>query len=210
MPSSSSSTQTRTGRPPDAAKRDAIVDAASKRFLELGFAATSIEQVALDAGVSKVTIYSHFGDKNGLFAASIERECEKMRGYFCIEDTHGGSLRDRLTAIGEVILAFLSRSEIVQFERRIAAETEHNPALGIAFIESGPNAMKRAFTGLLDAMAERGEIAVDDREMAAEQFVSMCKGLGDLERRFGIVTDPERDRARIDCAVEVFCRAYGR
>lgn len=131
-----------------------------------------------------------------------------MRGYFTIEDSHHGTLRERLTAIGEAVMAFLSRSQMVQFERRIAAETEQNPDLGKAFIESGPNAMLRAFTRLLDAMAERGEIDVEDREMAAEQFVAMCKGLGDLERRFGIATDPERDRARIDSAVEVFCRAY--
>lgn len=159
--------------------------------------------------MSKVTVYSHFGDKNGLFAAAVEAECQNMRGYFRIEDSHRGTLRERLTAIGEAIMAFLSRSRMIQFERRIAAETEHNPALGKAFIESGPNGMLKSFTSLLDAMAERGEIAVEDRRMAAEQFVAMCKGLGDLERRFGIATDPARDRARIENAVEVFCRAYG-
>ncbi|MEO1488476.1 MAG: helix-turn-helix domain-containing protein, partial [Pseudomonadota bacterium] len=51
------------GRPSDQAKRDAIVEAASDLFFEHGFAATSIEQIASLAGVSKVTIYNHFGDK---------------------------------------------------------------------------------------------------------------------------------------------------
>lgn len=158
--------------------------------------------------MSKVTVYNHFGDKNALFAAAVEGECDKMRGLFSIDDTTEGTLRERLTAIGEAMLDFLSRPEMIQFDRRIAAETQSNPELGIAFIEIGPYAMLRDFTALLDAMAQRGEIEVEDRRMAAEQFVSMCKGLGDVERRFGIASDPARDRARIDCAVEVFCRAY--
>ena len=199
----------RTGRPPDKSKRAAIVDAAGKRFFELGFGGTSIEQVAQDAGVSKVTVYNHFGDKGALFAAAVKRECENMRGYFNIEDTPGVTLRERMISIGEAITEFLSRSQMVQFDRRIAAETESNPELGVAFVEAGPYAMMRDFTALLDAMAERGEIEVDDRRMAAEQFVSMCKGLGDLERRFGIASAPVRDRERIESAVEVFCRAYG-
>jgi TetR/AcrR family transcriptional repressor of mexJK operon len=45
--------------------------------------------------------------------------------------------------------------------------------------------------------------------LAAEQFVSMCKGMGDLERRFGvIVLDDDRDR-RIAGAVALFLAAYG-
>ena len=57
-------------RPSDLAKRQAIVEAAARSFFDIGYAATSIEQVAADAGVSKVTIYNHFTDKRGLFAAS--------------------------------------------------------------------------------------------------------------------------------------------
>ena len=45
--------------------------------------------------------------------------------------------------------------------------------------------------------------------LAAEQFVSMCKGFGDLERRFEARTDPDREEARVQGAVEVFLRAYG-
>ena len=205
-----SSPATRAGRPVDQAKRLAILDAASSQFLEAGFAATSIEKVAADAGVSKVTIYNHFGDKHALFAAAVTRECETMRDHLAIEVQAGDTLRARLTAIGEGILAFLSQSKMIQFERRIAAETQHNPALGLAFINNGPRAMLQTFTSLLDQMAERGEVDIADRELAAEQFVAMCKGLGDVERRFGVAPDPDRDRERIAGAVEVFCQAYGR
>jgi TetR/AcrR family transcriptional repressor of mexJK operon len=196
------------GRPSDTAKREAIIDAARAAFFDRGFAATSIEQVAADAGVSKVTVYNHFGDKRGLFAEAVEAQCATMRSHLTIREVPSGTLRDRLTAIGEAMTTFLSREEMIQFDRRIAAETEHEPEIGAAFLAAGPHRMKRAFTALLTAMREAGEIAVDDPELAAEQFVSMCKGMGDLERRFGHPVDPARDRERIAGAVEVFCRAY--
>ncbi len=198
----------RTGRPTDLAKREAIVDAASDAFFRDGYAASAIEQIAAEAGVSKVTVYNHFGDKRGLFTAAVERECEKIRGHFSLESIGRGGLRERLTAIGEAMVAFLSRDEMVQFERRIAAETEHEPAIGIAFLDAGPRRMKRAFTVLIEAMRDSGELQVEDAELAAEQFASMCKGLGDLERRFGAGNDHARNAQRIAGAVEVFLQAY--
>ena len=198
----------KAGRPADTAKREAMIAAASRAFFDHGFAATSIEQVAADAGVSKVTVYNHFGDKRGLFTAAVECECEKMRDQFAAAPDMRGSLRDRLIAIGEAMVSFLSRPEMVQFERRIAAETEHEPEIGAAFLAAGPHRMKAAFAGLMRAMNEAGEVDIDDVDLAVEQFASMCKGMGDVERRFGFPVDPVRDRQRIEGAVEVFCRAY--
>lgn len=200
----------RAGRPADTAKRDAIVAAATRAFFERGFAATSIEQVAADAGVSKVTVYNHFGDKRGLFTAAVESQCESIAGHFSIREIPPGSLRERLMAIGEAMVAFLSREDMVQFDRRIAAETEHEPEIGAAFLAAGPHRMKRAFSAFISALNEAGELEVDDPELAAEQFASMCKGMGDLDRRFGQPSDPAANRRRIEGAVEVFCRAYAK
>jgi len=203
------SARRKAGRPLDAAKRAAIVDTAAHLFFHNGYAATAIEQVAADAGVSKVTIYNQFGDKRALFTAAVECECEKMRGHFSMDAMPQGTIRERMTAIGEAIFAFLFRPEMMQFERRIAAETEADPAIGIAFLEAGPWRMKQAFGAWLARSVDSGELAIDDPMLAAEQFVSMCKGMGDLERRFGAsVSSEERDR-RIAGAVEVFLAAYG-
>ncbi|MBI1402062.1 MAG: TetR family transcriptional regulator [Porphyrobacter sp.] len=199
----------RAGRPFDAAKRRAILDTAAHHFFRNGYAATAIEQVAADAGVSKVTIYNQFGDKRALFGATVECECEKVRGHFSLEAMPSGTIRDRLLAIGEAMHAFLHRPEMIQFERRIAAETEHDPAVGAAFLEAGPRRMKRAFAAWLGHAAAAGELVVADLELAAEQFVSMCKGMGDLERRFGAEIPAEQNNQRIAGAVEVFLAAYG-
>lgn len=197
----------RIGRPADEAKRAAIIDAAAHAFFDIGYAAATIEGIAAGAGVSKVTVYNHFGDKRGLLCASVAHECEKIRGQFAIPG-EGGSLRERLLAIGTAMVAFLSREEMVQFERRIAAETEHEPEIGLAFLENGPRRMKAAFAAVLEHAVARGELDIADSGLAAEQFASMCKGMGDLERRFGAPRDPVLDRRRIEGAVEVFLRAY--
>lgn len=204
----SSETTRKIGRPNDAAKREAIIAAARDAFFAHGFAATSIEHVAASAGVSKVTIYNQFGDKRALFTAAVEDQCATMREHFTLAPIAKGSLRERLTAIGEAMVAFLSRPEMVQFDRRIAAETERDPEIGATFLAAGPHRMKAAFTAFIAAMRDAGELEVEDPSIAAEQFASMCKGMGDLDRRYGQPTDPARDRARIEAAVEVFCRAY--
>ena len=190
------------------AKRNAILEAAAISFFEHGYAASSIEQIAVQAGVSKVTIYNRFGDKRALFAAAVDNECQNMRRNFEVPAIPAGSIRERLTVIGKAMNAFLGRDKMVQFERRVAAETEHDAEIGKAFLAAGPHRMKAAFVTFLSAMRDAGEIEVDDLELAAEQFVSMCKGMGDLERRFGHPQDARRNEERIAGAVEVFCRAY--
>lgn len=204
----SSAASKRAGRPADLAKHDAIIEAATRAFFDGGYAATSIEQVAAAAGVSKVTIYSHFGDKRGLFAAAVDRQCAMMSEHLMIDAGCGGTLESRLRAIGTALVAFLARPEMVQFERRIAAETEHDPAIGKAFLAAGPHRMKAALASQLRAMAAAGQLCIGDADLAAEQFVALCKGIGDLERRFGQPADAARTQQRIDGAVALFCRAY--
>ena len=145
------------GRPADQAKREAILAAAARSFFEKGFAATSIEQVAADAGVSKVTIYNHFGDKQALFVASVDRECATMRSSLEFTSLPTGTLRQRLTAIAEAMVAFLTRDEMVQFDRRIAAETERDPTIGEAFLKSAARSLgsatgRKLFRGILGSL----------------------------------------------------------
>jgi TetR/AcrR family transcriptional repressor of mexJK operon len=132
-----------------------------------------------------------------------------MPEHFALEEMQPGAICERLTAIGESMMFFLSRPELIQFDRRIAAETEHEPAIGAAFLDAGPRRMKRAFAAWLQHGVEAGELAIGDCELAAEQFVSMCNGMGDLERRFGAEVTPENAARRLAGAVEVFLAAYG-
>ncbi len=65
------------GRPKDLAKRAAILDAAKQMFTQHGFDGVSMDQIAAAAGVSKLTVYSHFGDKEALFVEAVRCLCEE-------------------------------------------------------------------------------------------------------------------------------------
>jgi len=60
------------GRPKDLEKRAAILEAAKTLFLSRGFGATSMDAVAAGAGVSKLTVYNHFSDKDTLFLEAVK------------------------------------------------------------------------------------------------------------------------------------------
>lgn len=68
--------------------RQAILGAPKRLFLERGYSATSIEDVARAASVSKVAVYSHFGGKPELFAESVRAKCLDLgrRLDFAIDD----------------------------------------------------------------------------------------------------------------------------
>ncbi|AFY30913.1 TetR/AcrR family transcriptional regulator [Calothrix sp. PCC 7507] len=58
-------------------KVEQILQGAMQEFLKHGYAGTSMDKVAIAAGVSKATVYSHFQDKEGLFKVLIEKLASK-------------------------------------------------------------------------------------------------------------------------------------
>src|SRR3984957_10945617 len=66
------------GRPKDMEKRAAILAAAKALFIRNAFAGTSMDAIAADAGVSKLTVYSHFGDKDNLFREVIRSRIQDL------------------------------------------------------------------------------------------------------------------------------------
>jgi AcrR family transcriptional regulator len=63
-----------TGR----ARREQLLDVGRALFAEKGFEATSIEEIAARAGVSKPVVYEHFGGKEGLYAVVVDREMSDL------------------------------------------------------------------------------------------------------------------------------------
>ncbi|MCH8112342.1 MAG: helix-turn-helix transcriptional regulator, partial [Proteobacteria bacterium] len=61
-------------------KKELIIDAARTLFLKLGFGATSMDAIAAEAGVSKRTVYSHFQNKEALFAGIVISMCQELGG----------------------------------------------------------------------------------------------------------------------------------
>jgi len=77
-----------------AARREQLIDVGRPLFAERGFEATSVEEIASKAGVSKPVVYEHFGGKEGLYAVVVDREMQKLLGS--IEETLTGDHPRRL------------------------------------------------------------------------------------------------------------------
>src|SRR5580658_9666375 len=109
------------GRPRDLGKRQAILDAAAALFLERGIAATTMELVAANAAVSKMTVYAYFPDKPALLAAVFERNINALRLPELSDRPDLAASVEALVEFGAGLTWFLTRPEIVREARLMAS-----------------------------------------------------------------------------------------
>ena len=99
------------GRPKDPAKRRAILEAAKSLFLRNGYDGSSMDAIAAEAGVSKLTVYSHFTDKETLFSAAIKAKCEEQLPELLFELPDNVPLESQLLEIARGFLALVNSRE---------------------------------------------------------------------------------------------------
>src|SRR6185437_6781058 len=68
------------GRPRDPERKRRILEAAQSHFNEHGLERASVDAIAAEAGVSKMTVYSNFGSKEGLFEAVVQDRTDRVIG----------------------------------------------------------------------------------------------------------------------------------
>ena len=195
-----------TDRPASQRKIADILAAARAEFFANGFSATSIEAVAARAGVSKVTVYSWFKNKENLFGEVVKAECAQMRKNFVVEHLEDTKLRDILISAALGMLDFLLRDEMVRFERVLAAEVNRDPKIGEYFLDNGPRVLLCDLTNLLHVAMKRGEMQSEDATASAEMFAGLVMGRMDLFLRYGqkITMGDEEKRKRVHRAVDAW------
>ncbi|QCU72366.1 TetR/AcrR family transcriptional regulator [Luteimonas yindakuii] len=201
------------GRPKDMNKRAAILHAAESLFVEHGYEGTSMDQIAADAGVSKLTVYSHFGDKDALFAEAVRGYCEKQLPTSAFNPDPSVALRERLLTVGRAYFGMISAPQAISGHRLLCSAQMVEKRLARLFWENGPQRVQEKFTALLERRIGVGELAIDDVPRAAEQFFALLRG--ELHQRmvFGVCggeAGADEREAHIAAAVDMFLRAYGR
>ncbi len=175
------------GRRPDRAKDAAILQAARASFFERGFTASTIEDIAARAGVSKVTIYKRFDDKEALFEATVRGEMAKMERAFAEGGQEDGALADRLNAFGRVLLRFLFSPAHLALDRMLAMDLAQSPGLARRFFDAGPGHCRARVGAMLAAAAGAGEIEIDDPLLAAADLFALWRGFLEKELEFGLI-----------------------
>ena len=209
------STQAPGGQTQTARKRRAILDAATTLFLREGYLATSMDQIAAAASVSKQTVYKQFADKQSLFREIVTGTVAEISDPVAEQVL---SLRDStdlaadLRGVARALLAQVLQPRMMQLRRLVIGEAGRFPELGRLFYDSGPGRTIDALAAVVESQAARGTLRLQDPRVAAEQFnwlvmaaplnrVMLC---GDAE----LPGQADLDR-HADAATRAFLAAYG-
>lgn len=150
-------------------KAEQILTGAMQEFLVHGYAATSMDRVAKAAGVSKATVYSYFQDKEGLFAALVQRFAQRkfsiIQRFLPSEGDAFVVLRQLLTkALNEIICD----SEEIALLRLIIGESGRFPELAQIFVRT---LVKPGVETLSQYLASSPNLKIADPEATARIFL---------------------------------------
>ncbi|MEZ5731855.1 MAG: TetR/AcrR family transcriptional regulator [Paracoccaceae bacterium] len=192
-------------------KFEQVLEGARRIFMRDGFERANVDDIAAEASVSKATLYSYFPDKRILFAEVAKTEAARQADE--------AEALVNMTAPPAIVLPFVGRRIVdyflSEFGRNILriciSEAERFPELGQHFYDTGPGMIRQRIAGYLGCSVERGELAIDDRLLAADQFIELCKAEIFPCLCCGLSRDyTEADRNRIvNGAVEMFMARYG-
>jgi TetR/AcrR family transcriptional repressor of mexJK operon len=198
------------GRPRDASKNSAIIDAASRIFLEKGFDGTSMDHVAKRAGVSKQTVYSHFSSKEALFGEAIHVAIAKYYPETAIEKVKEHSLEADLRAVCENYARLLMGEDAMAMYRVLVAAAPKGPALAEIFYDAGPREMKEKLCEFLQGWVDQGELVINDLGKAANRLITLVKGHSHFIQSIGLIDKISEEQLQqdVDEALEAFLRLY--
>jgi TetR/AcrR family transcriptional regulator, mexJK operon transcriptional repressor len=193
-------------------KARVVLAGARAVFLANGFSAATTDMIQQAAGVSKSTVYSHYPNKEALFAAVVEAECELFLNTVRRRKFPEKRLADILNALALAYLGVVLSSDGLALYRIVVSEAPRFPELGRRFYLAGPGAMNNIVADTLEVAASKGEVDLGGigRDSAASLFVNMVRG----EAQMQCLTHPDspasaaqRDRWAND-AVTAFLRAF--
>lgn len=184
-----------------AEKRASILRAARPILLRDGLGGTTLDRVAAEGGIAKMTLYRHFPSKDALFAGLVTAMCEYMREG--LENAPSAeSDQPAANRLADELRAFTSaliEADALALYRLIVADGWRFPDLAQVFDQSGMRIIRRRIAGLL----ETGGVPANKSRQAAAEVVAVA--LGDAYQRAVLGIAEEGDGAafqqQIDAAV---------
>lgn len=199
------------GRPRDPERSRRILEAAQRHFNAHGLERASVDAIAADAGVSKMTVYNNFGSKEGLFQAFV-----RDRTATVVADVPGAGALDpdqpekALLAIGARFLALARGDDALGAMRSVYGVAGAQPEVCRAFYKEGPERANSELAAYLRRAHLAGTLKVRNPLQAADLFLSMFLGSGHIRGLLKLeIPDTRENRALLREAVRVFMAAYG-
>jgi AcrR family transcriptional regulator len=192
----------------DRAKNEAILDAASEVLFERGLAAP-LDEIARRAGVSKQTIYNHYGSKAELVKALIGRRVAVITAPLEVEGAQARP-EEALAAYARALLDTITFERGIALYRLLIESVPATPELARDVFSAGARASRVRLAAFLKRETEAGRINAPDPMEAADFFGGMVISHHHLSALLGLPS--ELDEARIERiateAARRFMRAY--
>ncbi|RJO63240.1 MAG: TetR/AcrR family transcriptional regulator [Myxococcales bacterium] len=139
-------------------RREAILDAAIKRFARVGYRKTTLAEVAKDVGMVKSALYKYFTDKEDLFRAAVDRLAKEV-----MHEVEQRAKKGR-TAAGRIKLLLLGVYDLYQeLAVSVGVTLEGWHDLRPFFLRIGAS-YHRSFSGVLASLIVEG---IKDGELAS-------------------------------------------
>jgi TetR/AcrR family transcriptional regulator, mexJK operon transcriptional repressor len=203
--------QTQAGRPKDLEKRKRILESAKKVFLELGYHGSSMNHIAQNAGVTKLTIYNHFQDKETLFTCAIEDSCEStINAHFQYLDAHSDFKKAFYDAC-YLAMNVVNLPEAIKLEYLlIELASQKNPS-AFKFYQASHEKFCLIWQGFFTQAAEFKFIRSAPPEKQTELIMSLLFGMRHQEVLLGVLAPPTTLEMQniIDEAMQIFFLKYG-
>lgn len=171
-----------------ARNRDAIVAAARRLFLDLGYDGTSLAKVAAQAGVSRATLFKQFPTKAELFSAMVTTS-------WALDDEGAtlppGDPTTALVTLGTRYAALLTRQDMADLFRIVIAELPRFPELGRTHFDLGKMPFFTSVRDHLLAERDAGTLSLDDADLVATQFLGMIANYVFWPRMLLLDWDPD-------------------
>jgi len=194
-------------------KRAAIESAALALFLRDGYARTSVDAVAREAGVSKRTVYDYYGDKQRLFLDEIARTQAGHEDHFraLLDATlpaDAPDLEAALVAFGRAFASGVAQTpDRNAMVRLLVAEAVHFPELLELWRAPGPQ--QQVLAERLAGFAERGLLDVPDPLEAAAYLGILVTAQAQGRTLYGTLPIADDELAGlVTSGVRVFLRAF--
>ncbi len=196
-------------------KRAQIMKAARAVFMAVGYANASMDAITREAGVSKATVYAHFGSKAQLFGVMVAEECGSRMKPGAPLEVSATTPEAGLIELGRRYADLLFSENALILGSLVAAESGRQPDLAEAFYQAGPAVALATTARFFADMARCGALTVADPALAAELFLGAIRNDLYLRRFIGLppaAGEPEAIaiERRVTEAARAFARAYRR
>ncbi len=186
-----------------------ILAAAQKLFLIHGYDNTSLEMIINESGGSRRSIYSEFGNKEGLLMAVIKSHITTQLDVLSSLD-YQKPVDAALKEVCERFVEGLLSEAIVSLFRIVIQQVVKIPELGQLIYQRGPLKGVTPLADYLEYLTEQGQLNIDDKHYAAQMLIEMCKGRLHTQAILLAHTNISRDEIKqhVEKAVDLFIKAF--